>query len=173
MKFTCPQCGIEADKSTSEVNRAKKVDAKIYCSRLCSGLGRRQYIPKEELVKRKRLYDMEYRQKNLEKIKADKIAYFQRSYDPVKAAEQRKKTMPRHVEYCRQPEYKKYKSQYDKKFRANKFYGPFADSFLLLTEIEKEVTDRATRQEIYQANGIENKSLKRKRDYERTYSHRT
>lgn len=43
-------------------------------------------------------YDRQYRKKNRARIKANKAAYFQRTYDPVKAAKERKKNMAAHKE---------------------------------------------------------------------------
>lgn len=66
----------------------------------------------EEKIALKAAYDRDYRKKNAVRIKADHAAYFQRTYDPVKAAIERKKKMPVHVEYCRQPIYRAYKQGY-------------------------------------------------------------
>ena len=87
---------------------------------------------------RKAAYDREYRKKNRAMLKAKKAAWFQRTYDPVKAAKDRKKTMPKHVEYCRQPEYKAWKKKYDKQRRSKK-YGEFAEAHALLVELLKEI----------------------------------
>ena len=86
----------------------------------------------------KAAYDREYRRKNRARLKAEKAAYFQRTYDPVKAAKERKKKMPKHVEYCRQPEYKAWKKKYDKHRRSKK-YGEFAEAHQLLVELTKEI----------------------------------
>jgi hypothetical protein len=86
----------------------------------------------------KAAYDREYRRKNRARLKAQKAAYFQRTYDPVKAAKERKKKMPQHVEYCRQPEYKAWKKKYDKQRRSKKF-GDFAEAHTLLVELLKEI----------------------------------
>ena len=83
--------------------------------------------------KEKAAYDREYRKKNLAWIKAKKADYFQRTYDPVKAAKERKKRMPEHVEYCRQPKYRAYKRKYDRKRRASKF-GEFAEAYEALKD---------------------------------------
>ena len=76
---------------------------------------------KAQKVAEKRLYDMAYRAKNLERIKAGKRAYFQRTYDPREAAVERKKRMHLHVAYCRQPRYKAWKREYDRKYRASEY----------------------------------------------------
>lgn len=110
----------------------------MYCSRNCFGKSRRKNIAKDIRVKNKAEYDREYRKKNKKLLKKKKRAYFERTYDPVKAAKERKKTMAQHVEYCRQPEYKKKKRKYDKKRRAEKF-GEFADAYELLQKLEKTI----------------------------------
>src|ERR1700690_4365375 len=81
-------------------------------------------------------------------MKAQKAAYFQRTYDPVKAAKERKKRMPTHVAYCRQPKFRAYKREYDKKRRDSRF-GEYAKAHAalleLLKEIRKQMPDRFER----------------------------
>ena len=104
MKFNCGHCGAICNKPTSHVRRAIKRGYKPYCNRKCSGLARRKHRTKTELIKRKRLYDAEYRIINQAMLKAKKAAWFQLAYDPEKASIERKKNMHKHIEYCRQPE---------------------------------------------------------------------
>lgn len=115
----------------------------------------------------KRLYDIEYRKKNLELIKQKKHKWFKQSYDPIKAAAERKIKMPKHVEYCRRPEYVQWKQKYDEQYRAKKLYGEFWQAFLIVVAINEEVLKRASRYEIGYANGTVNKSQNRSREYER------
>lgn len=90
----------------------------------------------------KRYYDILYRKKNRARLKREKAEYFQRTYDPVKAAKERKKKMPKHVEYCRQPWYRKYKQGYDQKYLSQKRYGLFWESAILIRKIQKIVCQR-------------------------------
>jgi len=96
----------------------------------------------------KSAYDKEYRRKNRAILKAKKAAYFQRTYDPARAAKERKKTMTKHVEYCRRPEYKKKKSTYDRQREAAE-YGEFAECReilkVLMKEIKRQEPDRFER----------------------------
>ena len=94
---------------------------------------------KKQKVAEKREYDMEYRRKNRQLLKVKKQMYFEKTYDPVKAAEERKLKMSRHVEYCRRPEYKAWKREYDQIYRVKQNYGVFWESFIVLTDIEREV----------------------------------
>ena len=149
------------------MNRARNAGLKLFCNLRCSGLSRRIYKPKAQKVSEKRLYDMEYRCKNRRLLKAKKRAYFERTYDPVKAAKERKVKMHRHVEYCRQPSYKRWKRRYDRQHRAKKMFGPYAEAFLLLQKIDQEVSSRITNYEVRQINGTLNKTLQRKRAYAR------
>lgn len=110
----------------------------LYCGRRCFGLARRTGKSKRVRVAEKAAYDKRYRADNADRLKADKAAYFQRTYDPVKARKDRKKTMARHVAYCRRPEYKAKKKEYDRKLRA-KQYGQFADAYSLFLELQREV----------------------------------
>lgn len=165
----CAWCGNETEKTLGHVNRAKKENRLLFCNKVCFGLHRRVEKSKEQKKQEKRLYDMQYRKKNAGMLKAKKAAYFQRSYDPVEAAKKRQETMPRHVEYCRRPEYKAYKSKYDSQYRAKKMYGEFYESFLLLLQIDREVESRASKYEIGLANGTINKAQSRRRNHERTH----
>lgn len=96
----------------------------------------------------KAAYDKEYRRKNRAMLKSKKAAYFQLTYDPVRAAKERKKTMARHIEYCRRPEYKKKKFTYDRK-RESAQYGEFAECReilkVLMKEIKRQEPDRFER----------------------------
>jgi hypothetical protein len=96
----------------------------------------------------KAAYDREYRKKNLALLKVKKADWFKKTYDPVKAAKERKKRMPYHVEYCRQDWYKAWKKEYDKKRRASQF-GQFNEAYealkALLKEVRKQMPDRFER----------------------------
>lgn len=171
LRFRCAHCGAKTAKPAGAVNRARAIGAPLYCNKKCAGLGRRKHKTKAQRVAEKAAYDREYRAKNLDRLKAEKRAYFQRTYDPVAAAAYRKKRMPRHVEYCRRPEYRKWKSGYDRRYRAREF-GPFADCYLLLLDIDREVNSRMSDYDVRCANGTINKRLKRKREYEQSQTSR-
>lgn len=172
MEFNCAHCGALADRPTGHVNRSRARGLNLYCSIACSGLGRRTAEEKttEQRKAEKAAYDAEYRAKNLLKIKARKAAYYQRTHDPVKEAEVRKRRMPLHVEYCRRPEYRAKKKTYDRKHRAEKHYGEFAECFVLVMDIRDECLSRMTDYEIRLEKGTLNKALQRKRHDQRAYS---
>ncbi len=163
MKITCAHCGKTSDKPPGAVNRARLDGLRLFCNRRCAGLGRRKpKKSKAQLVEEKRLYGLAYRAKNLAMLKAKKRAYHKRTYDPVKAAEVRKKRMPYHVEYCRRPAYKAWKRDYDKSLRA-KVYGPFAEAFMLTIDLNREIKGRMTNEQIAHANLTQNKTQRRRR----------
>lgn len=166
----CPGCGIFCEMENSRINRAKRIEAPLYCGKVCAGKQRRVEKASRQKKEEKRIYDCQYRAKNLDRIKRDKAERFQRTYDPVAAAVARKARMPQHVEYCRRPEYVAWKREYDEQYRAKKLYGEFWQCFLIVASIDKEVSERATKMEIAVANGTLNKSQTRKREYERAYS---
>lgn len=170
MIITCHHCGKQSEKSTGHVNRAIKAGLQLYCNRTCSGLGRRDKRTKEQKAADKRLYDIEYRRNNKNLLKTKKAAYFHKTYDPVKAAVERKARMPYHVEYCRQPEYRAKKREYDLDRRAKQNAGEFWESYKIMLELEKEVYARMSWYEIHLENGQLGKSQKRKREYGRSYS---
>lgn len=142
MQFICAYCKKQSDKPTGHINRSKSIGAPIYCGRVCAGLGRRDNKTFEQKKSEKAQYDLDYRAKNLSLLKEKKRAYFQATYDPKKAAIERKVRMPKHVEYCRQPKYKEYKKRYDKKYLAKKHYGEFYEAAIILTDIEMIVDSR-------------------------------
>jgi hypothetical protein len=170
MVVQCATCGAKCEKSISHYNRAKKTGANLYCCRVCAGRGRRVDRTDAQRKEEKRLYDMQYREKNHARIKQGKAEYFKRTYDPAAAAVARKARSADHAEYCRRPEYVAWKREYDKQYRAKKEYGEFWQCFLIVASIDKEVAERASKTEIAAANGALNKAQTRKRDYERAYS---
>ncbi len=172
MKPLCAHCLKPVTQSASALGRAEREGRRVFCDRRCMGLARRVEKSKAQKVEEKRLYDEAYRQKNLAALKAKKAAYFQRTYDPAKAAVERKGRMAQHVEYCRRPEYKAWKAEYDRAYRAKADFGPFWEAALLLLQVDEEVASRMSRYEIYSANGTLNKSLRRKREYESSVGYR-
>jgi hypothetical protein len=162
MIVRCDYCCRNTEKRATEVNRARKIGAALYCDRACAGMARRVPQTKAERVEAKRLYDAEYRRKNRAMLKAKKRAYFQRTYDPVEAARERKKRMHLHVEYCRQPRYKAWKREYDLKYRASE-YGPFAEAYMLALNLNREVKARMSNYEIRLENQTLNKRQARTR----------
>lgn len=160
----CPQCQGDFTPSTGHANRAAKLGAPLYCGRACAGLARRRAVPltDAEAKAAKKAYDAQRRIDLADRIKAEKAARHKRTYDPVKAAVERAKNMARHIEYCRSPEYKAWKSEYDRrrKFAA---FGPFAEAAMLLADLEQEISTRATRYEIYIANGRFTRSAQQRR----------
>lgn len=169
----CAWCRKSITKSKGHINRSLAKEASLYCDLKCAGMARRKNKSDTEKKEAKRLYDMEYRAKNLESIKAKKKIWFKGYYDPAKAAIERKANMPRHVEYCRQPKYKDYKREYDEAYRAKKDFGEFWESAVLVNKINGEVLTRATRFEIKQTNGTINKAQSRRREYERLNSQKS
>lgn len=164
MKFACAHCEKTAEKPAGTVNRARAAGLRLFCGRRCFGLDRRKHKTKAQRIEEKRLYDAAYRAKNLAMLKAKKAAYHKRSYDPAKAAVARKKRMPWHLQYCRRPEYKRWKQGYDRKYRSKRFYGPFAEAAMLAVDLNREVKSRSSDYEIRKANGTLNKTQSRRRE---------
>lgn len=172
LSYVCAFCQSLREKPTGEVNRARKINAPLYCDRTCSGMGRRKGKTKAQKIAEKRAYDAAYRVRNFTALKVKKAAWFQATYNPEKAAIERKTRMPRHVEYCRHPEYKAWKREYDRRLRAGE-YGEFSEAFLLLQDLERELDARASWYERANQKGTINKTMKRKRAYEQSVSHQS
>lgn len=166
VEIICPQCGKKVMKEASHINRSRSINAPVYCGRICSGLGRRNNKTIEQKKEDKRLYDIEYRDKNREKLKESKKRYyFGSSHETILARNSiyRKKNMSRHVEYCRDPEYRAKKQSYDRVRRAKIQFGEFWEASLYLIDIDTEIESRITKNEIRSLNGTQNKSQQRKR----------
>ena len=167
ISYECERCGAKAEQESGAVNRARRKGAPLYCNRTCAGLARRCNKTTATRRAEKAAYDREYREKNSAMLKAKKAAHFKATYDPATAAIQRKKTMPRHVAYCRRPEYREYKQEYDRQHRAKKEYGDYAEAYMATMAIIREVNDRMPRSDLYRNRGTQNKTQNRRRDYER------
>lgn len=163
----CAYCGQPHGKSTGAINRAAAIGAPLYCNRTCYGLAHRKGKTPEQKKEEKRLYDLNYRATS-PTLKARRSAYHKKTYDPVVAAEKRKERMPQHVEYCRRPEYKAWKREYDRQYLARKQYGDFGEAAIILSQIEKEIMERGEdRFQRAATNGTLNKKQTRRREYER------
>lgn len=165
--FQCAHCAATATTSSGAFNRANKLGAPLYCGKACAGIARRKFKSVEQRKAEKSAYDAARREALADQIKAAKRDYHKRTYDPVKAAAVRKQRMPHHVEYCRRPEYREWKREYDRTYRANKEYGEFADCFLLVMDIRAECLSQMTDYEIRLDKGTLNKRQQRRRDYDR------
>ena len=168
VSYACAWCGQDASRERGAINRAKRQGMALYCGRTCSGLGRRNPNPPTDAERRaaKADYDRQYRERDREAKAAKRAAYYQRTRDVEKERAYRKANMARHVEYCRRPDYVAWKREYDRSYRAKKDFGEFWESGLLLLDLHAEITARASRAEIYAANGTAAKTQQRKRAYD-------
>lgn len=166
VKHACPQCGAAFEAKNSRANRARKIGASLYCGRTCAGLARRLPASKtpEQKKAEKTAYDRQRREGRAEQIKAEKRAYYEANRERLLAqmTEYRKVRMPLHAEYCKRPEYKTYKRQYDYKRREAK-YAEWADAWRLLLDLEKEIRSQATVYERRVANGYYTRNAQTRR----------
>ena len=159
----CAHCGKPSKQSVSQINRANRKGVPIYCDRVCAGLARRKYLSDERKKENKASYDAARRIALQAKIREQKAKHHKDTYDPVKAAEYRKKRMPYHVLYCRRPEYKAKKHLYDRRYNLERSYGPLWEIARVLIDLEGEIRSRASHYEISVQNDTVNKTQKRKR----------
>lgn len=161
----CDNCGKEFERLATEVKYREKTQMckHTYCSQECAGLARRSNKAQEDKRREKAEYDARRRILKREEIRLKKAEYYQRTRDPVKEREYRKANVSRHVEYCRRPEYKQYKREYDRQYRS-KEYGEFSDCYLLLIDLQKETRARLDSTESLIQRDIHNKTLRRKRN---------
>lgn len=168
IQIECAYCGTLVFKPAGGVNRSRRIGAPVFCGRECSGLARRSDKTDEQKRAEKKEYDAARRIALADQIKAAKREYHKRTYDPVKAAIDRKKRIPRHIEYCRQPQYRAWKRDYDRRYRAEKEYGEYGECFMLMQDIRAECLRQMSDYEIRVTKGTINKRQQRKRDYERS-----
>ena len=166
----CPVCGCQFIKPQSHINRATRAGSTVYCGRSCAGIGRRKWKTDAEKIAEKQAYDARRRTEKAAEIKASKAEYYQRTRDQIKEAQKRKERMPLHVEYCRRPEYRKWKKQYDLEYRNRKEFGEFWESAILALEIRRGCLALSDDTEIRRQAGTLNKHQQRRRDYDRSYS---
>lgn len=165
MNDKCDFCHNPTGKSIGQLNRARKEGLKIFCNRKCFGLSKRKNKTEKEKKEEKRLYDIEYRKKNVDRLKKQKAEYFKKDYaaHPEKYKEIRRKNYHKHLEYLSTSKYKQWKKEYDKRYRAKKNFGVFAECQLILQELSEIVPSKKAKYDL----GLINKSQIRKRNYEK------
>ncbi len=168
---TCAHCGEVSYKPVGAVNRAARQGAPLYCDRECAGLGRRKHKSLAQRKAEKAEYDRRRRRELGDELLAKKREAYHAAVaaDPdsvrAKQREHRRKRKAAHLEYCRRPEYREWKRQYDRRHLAEKHFGPFAEAALVLRDLEQAVLDRASRYDLDLASGKLNKATRRKREY--------
>lgn len=165
-RIICAQCGGAAMKEIGGVNRAIRKGAPLYCNRDCAGLARRTFASDADKRAAKAAYDRQYCERN-PRCPVERAAYYQRTRDPAREAVRRKARMPQHIEYCRRPEYRRWKAQYDRQYRAGKEFGDFGEASIILNVLCSEIAARSTFNERAAEKGTLNKHQSRRRDYER------
>ncbi len=90
---------------------------------------------------KKRLYDIEYRRLNKEKIRASKQEYNKTSNGRAMQKRARDKQKDYHLSYCRTVEYRDNKKKYDEINLSKKKYGEFWEVMLLVKKINKKVIE--------------------------------
>jgi len=163
MIITCSHCGEDCEKTVGHINRALKLGSLLFCDRICFGLSSRKWNSEAEKKKQKKIYDQKYSKTNKDRIKSRMRTYNSSPAGRAMQKRNREKFKQAHLEYCRTPEYKKWKKDYDLKYRAKKNYGEYWQAFVFLLQIENEIEKRQVKQQL----GLYNKSINRKRRYEK------
>jgi hypothetical protein len=173
MILNCNYCNKQfrvKENNIGQRKRSIRLGLPIYCSRKCAWIGRRTNETEEEKKTYKKWYDLFIRvsmtddERDLDTLQ--NMVYFQLDYaqNPDKYREERQRRMPSHIEYCRQPEYRKYKKEYDEKHRAQKLFGAFWECAIILKNLDNEIDYRESKRQ----NKIYNKSTtKRKRSWQK------
>lgn len=155
-KRRCPHCKKWFQPVTGAANRADKIGAPLYCSRVCSGLARRVNRSAEEKKAAKAAYDLQRRSELGEVLRKKKrdAYYLRHDENKAKAAELRKtpEYKAKHLAYLSTPEYRAKKKDYDEELRKAE-YGDFAETWRLLLGLEKEIRSRQSSYERRKARG--------------------
>lgn len=162
MKAICPNCNKEYEGKSGYINRAIKLGVLKYCSRVCSGLARRIERTDEQKRAIKKAYDKIYHQ--TEKKKESARIYNQTPAGRATQKRNRDQQKEDHLQYCRTPEYREWKKQYDELYNAKIAFGEFAECSLILEKICNIVDNR----EAVKLKGTYGKSTKRKRAWLKT-----
>lgn len=162
IEITCEHCGKKKKKQLGHVNRAKKMGNKLFCSFKCFGLSRRTNKTEAQKKEEKKKYDIQYREKNEQRLKKKRAEWFAKDYaaNPEKYKKERQRRMKSHIEYCSRPEYKKKKKVYDQHRRAKIQYGEYGEAAIALLQLAAIVDNRQAKSD----QKIFNKSQKRKRN---------
>lgn len=174
--FTCDHCGVIASQPTGAVNRARKKGMRLFCERACAGRAKaaRRALPvpgTPEGREHKARYDAARRAALGDVLREQKREAYRKAVEErggvvrSKQRARREANRHRHADYCRTPEYRAWKSEYDRRHRA-KEYGEFAEAHIALVQLQALVDERMTRDEVYAANGTVNKKQTRRRQYE-------
>ena len=158
----CGYCRAIVPQAQGSIRRAVREGKALYCDRSCYGMARRSPLTPDQKKEAKRVYDAQRRTEKRAEISAKKAEYHRRTYDPDKERERRAQNMGRHIENCRRPEYRAYKADYDRERRARE-YGDYADAYLLLLDLERELRKRATGYERRKARGYYTRSAQQRR----------
>ena len=164
--ITCQCCGAFVEKPTGAVNRARRLGAPLFCGKACAGRSRRIVpLTAEEKKAAKAAYDRARRLLKGDQIRAEKRAFYQANRERISVglAQYRRTHRSQHAAYCRTPEYRAWKKEYDRKHLAKKHFGQFADAALALREIEATLDSQASWHERHAINGTINKAQQRRR----------
>lgn len=160
----CAHCGGLFAAKVSRANRADRDGAPLYCGRVCAGLARRVPKTPEQKKAEKAAYDRTRREEHGDKMKAEKRAHYEANRTQIleRMTVYRKQRMPQHVEYCRRPEYRAKKHEYDRK-RNEMEYAEWAETWRLLLDLEREIRSQATAYERRVANGYYTRNAQKRR----------
>lgn len=168
MKLTCARdgCGGIFECQAGRYNRAIQLGAPLYCGKACAGLARRRPadVTADQLKAAKAAYDREYRARKRDELAAKKRAHYEANRPQILAqmAEYRKVRMPAHVEYCRRPEYRAKKADYDRERNAAEF-GDFGEAWRLLQDLEREIRSQASAYEVRVQQGYYTRNAQKRR----------
>lgn len=175
-EYTCSHCQKSFWRERGQANVSLNRGQSLKCSRRCVGLAKRLDKTRGQKRLEKAEYDRQYREKNRDRLKAEKAAYYQSRRDERKVQDAARRAAPgykaRHKAYLKvynaRPEWKAHKKAYDRKYRAVRMYGEeLAPAAVVLWELQEEINGRITDTEIRRRLGTQCKSQVRRREWDR------
>ena len=153
MRVRCQNhaCLRTFDKPRNYYSRTEVRGGGHYCGKPCSQTARRVFGPEmsDDMKRaRKATYDREYQSKNRDRLRAEKRAYYQANKAQLYAKHSarmksdpvyRNKYKAAQARCQARPEWKARKAKYDRRYRAEREYGEWADAYLTLLDLDEEV----------------------------------
>ncbi len=154
--FACQHCGSDTTKTTSAYNRAMRLGRGVYCDRRCAGMARRTGTDRTSAEWRasKAAYDRERRARLGEALREKKRqAYWANHEDNLRRQREARAARMADPEALRayreaqrrcymRPKYREQKRQSDRRYRAERDYGGWADAHVALMDLMDAVRER-------------------------------
>ncbi len=166
----CRTCGDTFLAKQTYINHGR---VPKYCSRPCCSVSKRHHRSIANKKELKRLYDIRYRARRRDSLLTEKRDYYRANRDRLLSKMAVYRQTPAYKVRRRaylsgywNPEKKSVKKDYDRKFGAQKKYGPLWEIHYLTVLLNEEIKYRMSNYEIRLHNKTNNKAQRRARNGE-------